>query len=737
MLCFAFAGLFACSSDETADGGGPSGGGGTASSGPSSGGSGAQGGNGADGGGGAGGAPVDPWSCKIAPYERAPWSQPADDSVAFESLIEAAGYAGPTASDWVDVAAANLCGGDEPEMVLVKNAHSNFSILGGPTPHAIGSGDLSSNDAHPWRGVAAADLDGTGAAEVIAVRQVTAAGIGDLVVASANDACALSEVTSEVVGGPGASDWIDVTTGDLDGDGELEIIAARAPGHVAIAHYAGGALTVDDEMDVPAAEASGWQAVAAGDLDGDGKDELVVARSASNGAGKTMLVYQWNGAALTNVAWSTIGNNGNSDWAGLAVADFNGDGRASIAMVKDSHSSFILFDVPSGAPNGELAILTSSDLATAPGQGWRGLAAADWSGGDDGAAELVAVRRASGDYRADIFVHGSAWHRALRDTAVAKTKAQYANEPRDAEGKIDVPLLLDKLAETHATTYSFLLWDETGQDYLDLVEFLEATRDHCVDEQQLRVWVTLIPPTEHVGARCSQPADSPLTSFDEASFFGGNLGEAACEDYAGWGALLGALAKEYPQLVAVNVDDMTHNIDTMFTPELVASMESGMRGPAPWMSLVPTFYYSQMDEPSAQRWPDVGLTLDSILFYFRNQKEGEGPCSACETPQPCPTSCLADTCAEQTVGNFPGEANEIAAMLPAGRPLQIGIYFSGHSACGTPSAKYDYDLLEATYAHPRAGGATVYVMQSPGVECVGDAHLSDKGCAVQKVFGAQ
>lgn len=684
-----------------------------------------------------GGEPEDPWACEIAPYERGPYEPAADDSVAFEAIIEAAGFASASASDWVDVAAGNLCGGSEPEIVLVKNSHSNFAVLGGPTPHAIGAGDLSSDAAHPWRGAVAGDLDADGIDEVVAVREVTESGVADFVVAAAAADCSLSEKGSLVVGGVGGSSWVGVAIGDLDGDGEREAVAATASGHLAIVRWNGAALELVDETDVAGAEAAGWRGLAVGDLDADGRDEIVVARQEDDGASSTVVVHRWDGAGFDALGGSQVGNDGNSTWAAITVGDFDGDGRAAVVLAKDSHSNFVMLDVPAGRPLGELEVRASSDLASAPGQSWRGLAVADWSGEDDGAVELVAARHASGDHRADLFVHGSAWHRALRDSALAITKAQYAAEPRDDAGNIDIPLLLEQLTATHTTTYSFLVWDETGQDYLDLVAFLEATKDFCVDGMQLRVWVTLVPPTEHVGAKCSRPAESPLTEFSEASFFADGLGESACEDYAGWGALLGELAALHPHLVALNIDDMTHNIDTVFTPELVAQMESGMRSGAPWMSMVPTFYYSEAGEPSALRWPDVGLTMDSVLFYFRNQKEGEGPCSACETPSPCPGSCLAGTCAEATVANFPEEATEMAAMLPAGRPLQVGMYFTGHSACGTPSAKYDYDLLQAAFAHPAVGGATVYTTQYPQIECDADAHLSDKGCAVQKVFAAQ
>jgi hypothetical protein len=666
------------------------------------------------------------------PYPTPAYVPAADDAVAFQSLLEAAGYAAASGSDWVSLAAGNVCGGSEAELVLVKNQHSNFSVLRGPAPHAVGSGDLDSDPAHPWRAATTADLDGDGHSEVVAVRQVSASGVDDFVVAHADSACALTKQSGLAVGSPGNSAWAGITAGDFDGDGTPEIAAVKQS-HSAFVFLklASGKLQLWNASDLDHAAGHAWKGLASGDLDGDGKDELVAVRSSPDAAA-TIFVYRYDSSqgAFVKLASSAVGANGNSDWAGVTVGDFNGDGERSIVIAKNAHSNFVQLAYDGGA---QLTIGASADLASTAGQPWKGLVAVDWLGADQGAQELVAARSPSGNYQTDLFVYGSEFHRAMRDGAVQGTRAQYAMEPLIAGGtEVDSEQLKEWLTETHTRTYSFLLWDTTGDDYLNLVRFLEATRDFCVDGDALKVWVTLVPPTEISGGKCSRPAESPLTPFSEASFFGAGLGSAACTDYVGWGELLGALATQYPQLVALNVDDFTHNVSTAFTPEVVAKMVSAMRSQAPWMSFIPTSYYRSEGNFVFSTWPDLGATVDSLLFYFRNEKQGAGPCSACPPPGSCGFACLSGSCAEQTVQNLPGEANEVASGL-FGRKIQLGIYATGHSSCGTPSVSYVRDMLETAMSLPAAGGVTVYTLKHPTQDCA-TAVDQDLGCVVQTAF---
>src|SRR5215467_6430723 len=156
-------------------------------------------------------APAAPDTCTARPFTTPAYVRPPDDGVALTSLIEGAAYGSSTNSDWVDVAAGNLCGGAEKELVLVKNEHSQFSIMRGPTPFAVQAGDFVSNPQHPWRAVAAGNLDADAFDEIVAVRSVTTSGVADLVVTKADTACSLTTVLAQkTIGTPGNSNWLDV-----------------------------------------------------------------------------------------------------------------------------------------------------------------------------------------------------------------------------------------------------------------------------------------------------------------------------------------------------------------------------------------------------------------------------------------------------------------------------------------------------------------------------------------------
>jgi hypothetical protein len=77
-----------------------------------------------------------------------------------------------------------------------------------------------------------------------------------------------------------------------------------------------------------------------------------------------------------------------------------------------------------------------------------------------------------------------------------KTLSQYDQVGAEVNGTLDIALLQSYLSESNSNTFSFLLWDTDGHQYLDMVRFLAASKDMKVGGAPLEVWVTLIPPTE-------------------------------------------------------------------------------------------------------------------------------------------------------------------------------------------------------------------------------------------------
>ena len=677
-----------------------------------------------------------PPPCSIPAYTTPAYVRPPDDSIAFGTLAEGAGYEKEDKdSDWTDIASGNLCRGAEKELILLKlpyaqpdpwhipPRHGYFSVMGGPTPYPIvDTFDSVSDDEFPWRAIAAGNLDKDSFDEVVAIR---AGGKSDLVVMKVNSKCADATVLESArIGNPGNSDWVDVTVGNFDGTGNQ--IAMLKASHSNLFLVRPGGLAVTFISDLDSAPGLEWRKIAAGDLDGDGLDELVVSRHVADGKSPTVLVYKWKDGDFHLLATSTFGNNGNSEWSGMTVGDFNGDKRAAIALTKNAHSNFALFDLVKG--NSTLRELATNDLDSVKGQEWRGLTAVDWLGGDQGAAELVAVRAANSGYRADLFVYGDPFHRVQRDTALTDVRGQW---DQSSGGTPDQRLAW--IRDTHTNLFNFQLAKE--DDYLRFVEFLQATRNFCVDNQQLRVAVTFAPvsdlnATPGPNFNCANPVDSTLTpSWDETAGFAGESGLARCKDYREWARVLGRLAQQYPQLVMLGLDDFMKSPDIV-TPEYLAETESNLRSQAPWMSLVPTAYSTDF---LGDRLPDITRTVDSVVFYFRNDLHGR---------------VLAGADGEASVANFPGEVSFVTGYMPAGRKLQIGIYYGILYANWQPLGQqgtvlYDYSLTQLALTMGAAtsstiGGVTGYPMVVPAnldnPSCPPGSASTDKYCAMRQLY---
>jgi hypothetical protein len=732
--------------------------------------------------------------------------------------IAAGNYCGETGKTILVIRDTLTSSGGKPPHAFLSES---LMQLQGPTPHVIAglSAASSSNPRERWRALASGNLDASQSYDhIVLVRHVETTKNPDLVVIqvptvgltslpahmpameaeikvpSLPTHCGTPTVLASArIGDTSNSDWVGAVVGSFDSTGKKRIALLRNehPNLVLVEMDQGAGHTYNlkvvhtQDLDANSPQPFKWTALAAGDIRHEGVDELVAVRGVGDNHSATVMAFRWNGSSFIPTASSTIGNDGNSNWVAAAIGDFNADGRVALVLVKNEHSAFTVLDLPAGSA--VFNVVKTSDLDTVPGQPWFGLAAADWLGGDQGADELIAVRSVGSPYRTSLFVYGDPFHLVARNSALEGTKAQYDQLSPDSQGPLiggqqvgltNFDRLKQIMRNTHTNTFIWQL--ASNFDYTNLVTFLNATKDFGVDGKQVRVWVNLIDPDDVKPSDAkhnmpfigSLPEATPIILWSALDYFSADPTEVAkARDFSAWSQVLGRLAQDFPHLVGVGIDDFIEHLNYggsggNFGPDIIARMEANLRSQAPWMSLIPTTYHDLADYHTAKKpWADIGLTLDSQLFYFRDQKqfdvEGTTPCSSsqCLMPDgkthPAPWGCLAGPvaghitngpapCADATLPNALGEFADMAKLLPAGRKMLGGVYFEGHSDLGTPSAKYDYELTKMILSQPNFAGAVVYTLRIPtgpheSETCIDNPtsyeNPWDKYCTVWKVFG--
>lgn len=262
-----------------------------------------------------------------------------------------------------------------------------------------------------------------------------------------------------------------------------------------------------------------------------------------------------------------------------------------------------------------------------------------------------------------------------RTAALRGTLGTYAGIPRLADHRANLPLLLQQLAELGANTYNFLIWHE-ATDWEDLQRFLPLAR-----AQNLRVWVSLVPPSE---------------SPPKAKFYS----EPYRLDYERWAKEIAQLSLAHPNLVAWSIDDFAHNL-SVFTPARVGAMLAAARALNPRLAFVPCLYFRQLTPKFAAAYGDL---LDGVLFPYRNE------------------SVKADL---KDPGQVAAEIARVRQLFRPGLPVIIDVYATRHSSLGASTPAYVASVLEAGRAH--GDGVIVYCHQNPVTE-------AEKYEATRRVF---
>ena len=248
-----------------------------------------------------------------------------------------------------------------------------------------------------------------------------------------------------------------------------------------------------------------------------------------------------------------------------------------------------------------------------------------------------------------------------RAAALRGCLATYDSIPRRADKRADLPRLLRELADLGANSYNFLIWQEPT-DWDDLRDFLPLAR-----AQNLRVWVSLVPPSE----------SPPKTR---------NYSEPFRVDYERWAREIAQLSLVEPALVAWSIDDFAHNLD-VFTPTYVRDMLSAARTINPRLAFVPCLYYRQITEAFVASYGDLP---DGVLFPYRNESVKANLTDASQVT---------------------AEVARLRTLLRTGLPIIVDVYATRHSTLGDSTAEYVAAVLAAGRAC--ADGVMVYCHQDP------------------------
>ena len=193
-------------------------------------------------------------------------------------------------------------------------------LYNGATIAEIGSGYPFGAGFAGGVSLAVGDLNGDGRADIVTGQ---ASGGGAVRVFSGTDYAML---LSQTPFGAGYTGGLNVAADDVDGDGRVEVIVAQATGGmVAVISGATQAITASG---APYGSLPGGVFVAAADVNGDGRADVITAPGSGN---SPVLVYDIN--TLTPIA--SFAPYGTTAPGGVRVAatDLTGDGRADIITV--------------------------------------------------------------------------------------------------------------------------------------------------------------------------------------------------------------------------------------------------------------------------------------------------------------------------------------------------------------------------------------------------------------------
>jgi hypothetical protein len=276
------------------------------------------------------------------------WLYNADGSLRSTFLAYGAGFTGG-----VQVATADLNGDGVLDVVTAAGPGGgpHIKIFDGATGAVIGSFFAYSPTFTGGVSVAIGDVNGDGKLDII-----TGAGPGGgphVKVFSGADGSVLA---SYFAYSPNFHNGIAVAAGDVDGDGKADIVTGALAGggpHLRVWHDGTGQLMAETFAYQP--QFNGGLAVAVGDFDGDGKADIAV--GPQNGGPANIRVLS---GTLTPLKDVEVYQDSYRDGTSLAMRDVDGNGEAEVLVTINAGGKPKVFGIKS---TGEVAEVITPDAA--------------------------------------------------------------------------------------------------------------------------------------------------------------------------------------------------------------------------------------------------------------------------------------------------------------------------------------------------------------------------------------
>ena len=316
------------------------------------------------------------------------------------------------------LAVADINGDGEPDLLVANTCVSDGACVDGSVGVLLGNGDGTFQTAKSY------GSDGTGASS-IAVKDVNGDGKPDLVVANAcgNDGeygCMIGSLGVLLGNGNGtfraavnyASGGYEadaVAVGDVNGDGNPDLVVANQCGNSGNCDGVVGVLLGNGDgpfQPVVTYDSGGYDAesVAVADVNGDGKPDLVVANLCAssvctNGGVVGVLLGNGNGTFQTPMSYGS----GGQDAESVAVADLNGDGKLDLVVANGNGNVGVLLGNGDGTFQGPMnygsggASASSVVVADVNGDGKPDLVVANHCASSNCADGSVGVLLGNGD----------------------------------------------------------------------------------------------------------------------------------------------------------------------------------------------------------------------------------------------------------------------------------------------------------------------------------------------------